>query len=124
MFISGLSGADKKLSFLLPGIKVTLEEMTNNGLIIAVTDAGTKQEKLEKEIKILSKKKNIKIFFVFAPSCRAKCDNSLPVYKRLSDGRMFKLAEWFQPDVQKLVAAALQPVCNKFATIGDYGMGQ
>ena len=63
-------------------------------VIVVVTAAGTKQENLEKEIQKLSEKKNIKIFFLFAPRCRAKCENSLPVYKRLSDG-MFNLGDVF-----------------------------
>ena len=79
----------------MPGIKVTLEKMPDNGMIVVVTDAGTKQLKLEKEIRKLSKKKNIKIFFVFAQSCLAKCENSLPVYKRLSEGRMFNISSVF-----------------------------
>ena len=61
-------------------------------------NAGTKQKKLEKEIQIISKKKNIKIFFVFFPWCQAKCKNSLPVYKRLSDGRMFNRTD-FNPEI-------------------------
>ena len=86
---------NNKLSFLLPGIKVTLEKMPDNGVLVVVTDAGTKQENLEKEIQKLSEKKNIKIFFLFAPRCRAKCENSLPVYKRLSEGRMFNISSVF-----------------------------
>merc|ERR1719153_471103 len=88
-----LGGGGDLLEQILKGIKVTLEKMPDNGMIVVVTDAGTKQLKLEKEIRKLSKKKNIKIFFVFAPQCRAKCKNSLPVYKRLSEGRMFNLTD-------------------------------
>ena len=41
----------KKLSFLFPGIKKTLENMPDNGVILAVTDAGTKMKELEKLIR-------------------------------------------------------------------------
>ena len=82
--------------FLFTGIKLTLEYMQDNGVILVFTDAGTKQKRLEKEIRKLSEKKNVKIFFVFSPLCRAKCENSLPVYKRLSDGRMFNRTDFDQ----------------------------
>ena len=78
----------------MPGIKVTLELMSDNGVILVVTDAGTKQKNLENELRRMSKEKNVKIFFVFSPQCRSKCENSLPVYKRLSDG-MFNLGDVF-----------------------------
>ena len=78
------------------GIMETLDIMPDNGVILAVTDAGTHMKELENEIRTLSKEKNVKIFFVFSPLCRAKCENSLPVYKRLSDGRMFNRTDFDQ----------------------------
>ena len=80
--------------FLFPGILETMETMPDNGVILAVTDAGTHMKELENEIRTLSKEKNVKIFFVFSPLCRAKCENSLPIYKRLSDGRMFNNSDF------------------------------
>ena len=93
----------------MPGIKVTLEKMPDNGVIVVVTDAGTKQKKLEKEIRKLSEKKNIKIFFLFSPWCQAKCENSLPVYERLSDG-MFNLGDVFHEI--SFFKSLLNMVCN------------
>ena len=104
---------DNLYILLFTGIKVTLENMLDNGVILVVTDAGTKQKNLEREIRELSKRKNIKIFFVFSPQCRAKCENSLPVYRRLSDGRMFNRTDFDQDIFFKSV---VHMVCNHSPT--------
>ena len=82
--------------FLPSGIKVTLENMPDNGVILAVTDAGTKMMELEESIQKKILEKNVKIFFAFSPFCQARCSNSIPVYKRLSQGRMFNLTDFDQ----------------------------
>ena len=94
---------------LFLGIEKILENMPDNGVILAVTDAGTHMKELEQEIRKLSKEKNIKIFFVFSPLCRAKCENSLPVYKRLSDGRMFNRTDF---DQEIFFKSVVHMVCN------------
>ena len=99
----------KKLSFLFPGIKKTLENMPDNGVILAVTDAGTKMKELEKLIRKKSDEKNIKIFFAFSPSCRARCESSIPVYKRLSDGRMFNQTNFNQ---ESFIDSLVYTVCK------------
>ena len=91
------------LSFLFPGIQVTLELIPDNGVLLAVTDAGTHMKELEEEIRTLSEEKNVKIFFVFSPQCRAKCENSMPIYRRLSDGRMFNRTDFDQETFFKSV---------------------
>ena len=71
-----------------------LDEMPNNGVVLVVTSAGSHQLELEKSIKEKSSKKNVKIYFTFSPFCREACGDSLPVYKRLSDNRMFNLSDF------------------------------
>ena len=66
-----------------------MEKMPKHGVILVVTNAGSKQLELEDDIRKKSLKKNVKIFFSFSPDCREDCEDSLPVYKRLSDGRVF-----------------------------------
>ena len=66
-----------------------MEKMPKHGVILVVTNAGSKQLELEESIRKKSLKKNVKIYFSFSPDCREDCEDSLPVYKRLSDGRMF-----------------------------------
>ena len=95
-----------------PGIEVTLDNMPNNGVIMVVTDAGTKQKDLEESIRKKSEEKNIKIFFTFYPSCRADCDDSLPVYERLSDGEMFNSSEFTK---EKFFSTVVSTVCNNSA---------
>ena len=68
--------------------------MPNNGVVLVVTSAGSHQLELEKSIKEKSSKKNVKIYFTFSPFCREACEDSLPVYKRLSDNRMFNLSDF------------------------------
>ena len=68
--------------------------MPNNGVVLVVTSAGSHQLELEKSIKEKSSKKNVKIYFTFSPFCREACGDSLPVYKRLSDNRMFNLSDF------------------------------
>ena len=68
--------------------------MPNNGVVLVVTSAGSHQLDLEKSIKEKSSKKNVKIYFTFSPFCREACGDSLPVYKRLSDNRMFNLSDF------------------------------
>ena len=76
------------------GLEITLDEMPNNGVVLVVTSAGSHQLELEKSIKEKSSKKNVKIYFTFSPFCREACGDSLPVYKRLSDNRMFNLSDF------------------------------
>ena len=77
-----------------PGIEVTLDNMPNDGVILVVTDSGSKQLELEKSIRKKSLEKNLKIYFSFSPSCRADCKDSLPVYERISDGRLFNESDF------------------------------
>ena len=91
---------------------MTLDNMPNNGVILVVTDAGTKQTDLEESIRKKSEEKNIKIFFTFYPSCRADCDDSLPVYERLSDGEMFNSSEFTS---EKFFSTVITKVCNNSA---------
>ena len=83
--------------------------MPDNGVILAVTDAGTHMKELEEEIRTLSEEKNVKIFFVFSPQCRAKCENSMPIYRRLSDGRMFNRTDF---DQETFFKSVVHMVCN------------
>ena len=80
--------------FYCSGIEVALDNMPDNGVILVVTDAGSKLHNLEESIREKSLEKNVKISFAFSPWCRAQCEYSLPVYKRLSDGRMFNQSEF------------------------------
>ena len=68
--------------------------MPDNGVILVVTNAGSHHLKLEKSIKEKSLKKNVKIYFAFSPFCKIDCGESFPVYKRLSDGRMFNNSDF------------------------------
>ena len=77
--------------------------MPDNGVILAVTDAGTKMKELEESIQKKLSEKNVKIFFAFSPSCQAKCSDSVPVYARLSQGRMFNQNEFDQETFFKSV---------------------
>ena len=86
--------------------------MPNNGVILVVTDAGTKQKELEESIRKKSEEKNIKIFFTFYPSCRADCDDSMPVYERLSGGNMFNKTEFTK---EKFFSTVITTVCNDSA---------
>ena len=76
---------------LFPGIDLALDTMPKNGVILMVTDSGTKQRDLEASIKKKSKEKNIKIFISFSPECRHQraCIHSMPSYDSVSEGRVF-----------------------------------
>ena len=91
---------------------MTLDNMPDNGVILVVTDAGTKQKELEESIRKKSLEKNIKIFFTFYPTCRAKCADSLPVYRRLSDGNMFNSSDFTS---EKFFSTVVSTVCNNSA---------
>ena len=97
-------------NYLFPGIEVTLDNLPYNGVILAVTDAGTKQKELEKLIRKKSEEKNVKIFFAFSPICRAQCETSMPVYNRLSDGRMFNQTDF---DRESFFKSVLYTVCKQ-----------
>ena len=100
-----------------PGIEVTLDNMPNNGVILVVTDAGSKQLNLERSITKKSLEKKIKIYFTFYPSCRADCDDSMPVYERLSDGEMFNSTEFSS---EKFFSTVITKVCNLSADSADF----
>ena len=96
-----------------PGIEVTLDNMPNNGVILVVTDAGSKQLDLERSITKKSLEKNIKIFFTFYPSCRADCDErDERVYERLSDGETFNSSEFTS---EKFFSTVITKVCHNSA---------
>ena len=71
-----------------------MEKMPKHGVILVVTNAGSKQLELEESIRKKSLEKNVKIYFSFSPFCREDWEDSLPVYKRLSDGRMFNNSDF------------------------------
>ena len=83
--------------------------------ILVVTDAGAHQKKLEKTIKKKSKEKNIKIFIAFFPKCMATkpCSDSMPSYKRVSEGRIFD-----QTDSKEFFKSVLNTVSRIFYTVG------
>ena len=97
------------MNLLCTGIKVTLDNMPDNGVILAVTDAGTHKKELESLIRKKSLKKNVKIFFLFSPYCRAACEDSMPVYNRLSEGRMFNQTDF---DKESFFKSVLYTVWN------------
>jgi len=97
---------------VLKGIKVTLENMPDNGVILVVTDAGTKMQQLEKSIKKKSEEKNVKIFFAFSPWCQALCADSMPVYNRLSGGRIFNQTDFERETFFKSVVYTVQHPCS------------
>ena len=84
--------------------------MPDNGVILAVTDAGTKMKELEESIQKKLSEKNVKIFFAFSPSCRAQCETSMPVYNRLSDGRMLNQTDF---DRESFFKSVLYTVCKQ-----------
>ena len=112
------------------GIEVTLDNMPDNGVILVVTDAGSKQLELEKSIREKSLKKNVKISFAFSPSCQALCENSLPVYKRLSDGRMFNRSDFSSESFFKSVVRTVwnnsveSDKCRRMKTLNDFVTAQ
>ena len=76
------------MSFLSPGIDVTLDTMPDNGLILVFTDAGSKQLELENAVKAKSEEKNVKIFF--ALYTHNSIDTaSMEAYERLSNEQVF-----------------------------------
>ena len=79
--------------------------MPDNGVILVVTDAGTKQRELEEAIKKKSAEKNIKIFIVFSPKCLATelCSESMPSYNRVSEGRIFNQTDFDSEEFFKSV---------------------
>ena len=70
--------------------------MPDNGVILVVTDAGTKQKELEESIKKKSAEKNIKIFIAFSPKCMAakRRSESMPGYNSVSEGRIFNQTDF------------------------------
>ena len=112
------------------GIEVTLDSMPDNGVILVVTDAGSKQLELENSIREKSLKKNVKISFAFSPSCRALCDDSLPVYNRLSDGRMFNRSDFSSESFFKSVVHTVwnnsigSDKCRRMKTLNDFVTAQ
>ena len=94
-----------KTYFVFTGIEVTLNNMPDKGVILVVTDAGTKRRELEEEIKKKSVEKNIKIFILFSPKCWAKelCSLSMPSYNRVSEKRIFNQTDFDSEDFLKSV---------------------
>ena len=80
-----------------------MDKMPENGVILVVTNAGSHHLDLEKSIKQKSLKKNVKIYFAFSPFCKIDCGESFPVYKRLSDGRMFNNSDFSTDSFLKTV---------------------
>ena len=90
---------------------MTLDNMPDNGVILVVTDAGTKHMELEGSIRKKSLEKNVKIFFAFSPSCVAECGDSFPVYSRLSEGRIFNQSDFDSEHFFKAVVHGVNNSC-------------
>ena len=93
--------------------------MPKNGVILVVTDAGTKQRELEEKIIKKSAEKNIKIFIAFYPKCKATeiCEPSMPSYERVSDGRIFTEADF---DSEKIFEHVVHTVSRIFYMVRNY----
>ena len=93
--------------------------MPNDGVILVVTDAGTKQRELEEKIKKKSAEKNIKIFIAFYPKCWPTeiCERSMPSYKRVSEGRIFTEADF---DSEKIFEDVVSMVSRIFYMVRNY----
>ena len=85
--------------------------MPDNGVILVVTDAGTKQRELEEAIKKKSAEKNIKIFIAFSPKCLLKsvCSRSMPSSNRVSEGRIFNQTDF---DTEEFFKSVVYTVRN------------
>ena len=114
---------------LSPGIEITLDNMPDNGVLLVITDAGTKQRELAESIQrkaslslfhflaslSLSRKafqKNIKIFIGFVPRCEARvvCRRSMPSYNLVSEGRVFNLTDFNSDQFFKAVVSEVRKV--------------
>ena len=93
--------------------------MPDNGVILVVTDAGTKQRELEEKIKKKSAEKNIKIFIAFYPKCRDTeiCERSMPSYDRVSEGRIFNEADF---ESEKIFEEVVYTVSRIFYMVRNY----
>ena len=93
--------------------------MPDNGVILVVTDAGTHKRKLEAKIKKKSAEKNIKIFIAFYPQCweTETCEDSMPSYERVSDGRIFTEADF---DSEKIFEDVVSMVSRIFYMVRNY----
>ena len=93
--------------------------MPENGVILVVTDAGTHQKELEEEIIKKSAEKNIKIFIAFYPQCweTETCEDSMPSYERVSDGRIFTEADF---DSEKIFEDVVYTVSRIFYMVRNY----
>ena len=109
-------------NYLFKGIKVTLDSMPDNGVILVFTDTGSHQLGLENVIKEKMEKKNVKIFFAIFPNTNGKYTlyaPSLEVYKRLSKGQMFYPSQdqahngTLDLDSEKFFKAVVHTVRNK-----------
>ena len=80
-----------------------------------ITDVGTKELELEKEIIKESTKKNIKIYIAFVPNCLAKdlCNDSMPSYKKISGGRIYNLTKAEDFDTEKFFKDVIFQVENE-----------
>ena len=80
-----------------------------------ITDVGTKELELEKEIIKESTKKNIKIYIAFVPNCLAKdlCNDSMPSYKRISGERIYNLTKAEDFDTEKFFKDVIFQVENE-----------
>merc|ERR1711915_222005 len=95
------------------GIELALDTMPKNGVILMVTDSGTKQRDLEASIKKKSKEKNIKIFISFSPECRHQrsCIHSMPSYDSVSEGRVFNKTDLNSEKFFKSVVYTVKNPC-------------
>ena len=93
--------------------------MPNNGVILVVTDAGTKQRELEETIIKKSTEKNIKIFIAFYPKCwdTEICERSMPSYERVSEMRIFTEANF---DSGKIFEDVVYMVSRMFYMVRNY----
>jgi len=108
------------------GILKTLQQLEVDGVLLAFTDAPTKDPNLESKILAEKRNKNAKIFIILTPQyLGSEGDESWNLYKRISDNNVFNMADISKEKVIESLIKEVADNClgNSGAEVGPVGDG-
>ena len=101
-----------------PAVGKALEVTPENGMILVFGDSGTHNPYAWQNHLHTSKRKKIKIFWIYTPCCWGMCDKvSLEAYRGLSEGRVYNTMS--ELNINQFFTAAVHTVASSILALAS-----
>ena len=104
---------------LFPAVGMALQVTPENGMILVFGDSGTHNPGAWYNHFQTSKRKKIKIFWIYTPCCWAACDpKSLEAHRGLSEGRVYNTMS--ELNINQFFKAAVHTVGSSILALASF----